>query len=306
MKIGVISRSAGFHASANVCGSIPGAEYVHWHNWRKLVNYDAIYIVGWYVGSPQARQEHEAIVALGKPTIIHWAGSDVLILNQYVHDIGDQDALDILNSAKNVRMFAQTDKLKKEVFDLIVYFGNDITVCPISTRLDIDVMPIEKKFNGEVDPKVSLYIPPGRRDFFHFNTIHEVTTKMEDVIFIATSFSSNVGDRQLTENFVDWGKLGDKGMMQLMSICNIHLRLVEHDGFSLSVIENCLAGRYVITNQDYPHTMKVEPTVDAVVEAINKVKEIKEPNRDAAEFYKANYGKEQYAQKVMEAFDGIN
>jgi hypothetical protein len=266
MKIAVVSRSAGFHAKNIIANVLPDAEYIDWHKQELLKNYDVIYCLGWYLASMQAKHEYMNLLNMGKTLIIHWAGSDVSLCKQFEKEYG-------------------SDRIK---------------VCTLPSRLDISPVPLDAMMNGEIDTKVSLYIPPGRADFFKMPLIMKVAEKLPEIGFIVCSFSSPRRSQIIRDNVVDWGKLGDKGIQYIMESCNIHLRLVEHDGFSLSVIENCLMGRRVITNMDYPHTHKVSLGVDEIVAKIKELAELKEPDLEAARFYEKNYGKQRYVDYIKE------
>lgn len=319
MKIAVVSRSAGFHARYNIAAVLNKSEehtvdFINWFTPEKLKDYDWIYLLGWYAGSIDSKQEHEKIIKFDKPTIVHWAGSDVVVTGEYFKEIGDKKCLDVVFGSDNIAHLSQGEKLSKEVeklwFSSSEFVADDPPcypiVCPIASRLDIpEVLPMPINFNKEVTPAVSLYIPPGRPEFFHFDLCKEVADAMSEIPFIICAFQSDVGESPITENMTDWGKIGDKGMIELMSICNIHLRLVEHDGFSLSVIENMLAGRRVITNWDYPFGQKVPLEKDAIVEKINKFAYVPLQDHRAADYYRQYYGQDQYREKVFKTFKEI-
>ncbi len=300
MKIAVVSRSAGFHAKNIIANVLPNATYVEWHKQHLLKDYDVIYCLGLYVASMQSCQEYWDLLLMPQPLIIHWAGSDISLCKFYEKDFGSlAEMRDELNG-DNVIHLAQTEQLADEVINWGI---NNVDVCTLPSRLDLEPCDLDIVAGGENDTKVSLYIPPGRTDFFKLPIIMEVAAKLPDIDFIICSFSSPKRQQLITDNVVDWGKLGDKAMRYLMESCNIHLRLVEHDGFSLSVIENKLMGRRVITNQDYPHTEKVSLDVDEIVAKIKELAEIKEPDYEGAKFYEENYGKARYIQYIKELLD---
>ena len=300
MKIAVVSRSAGFHAKNIIANVLPDATYIPWHQQHLLKDYDVIYCLGLYIASMQSLQEYWNLLLMPQPLIIHWAGSDISLCKSYEKDFGDLSKMrDELNNGDTIHL-AQTNMLADEV----VKWGiNSVDVCTLPSRLDLEPCALDIVQGGGNDTKVSLYIPPGRTDFFKLPLIMEVAEKLPDINFIICAFSSPIRQKLLSDNMADWGKLGDKGMRYLMESCNIHLRLVEHDGFSLSVIENKLMGRRVITNQDYPHTEKVGLDVDEIVAKIKELADIKEPDYEGAKFYKENYGKARYIKYIEELLD---
>lgn len=288
MKIAILSKSAAWHAQYNVAANFveQGGRFVPWGRFGELADADVIYLIGWYVYDLRTMQNHRDIIKLGKPTVIHWAGSDITAIAEFAVESGTRGLLEPLLS-KNVIHFAETDQMINEV----LRFGvPEVTLCPIASRKQYQPMPLPKKMNGEIDPMISVYMPPQRTGFFNYDTIMAVAEKIPDVNFILYSLASPVGCRQVSDNVADWGKLGAEQMDELIGCTNAHIRIVEHDGRSLSVIENCMAGRRVIYNQDAPHTVKVGYNIDEIVGAVKMVNEELEPDETASEYYIKNYG----------------
>jgi hypothetical protein len=78
--------------------------------------------------------------------------------------------------------------------------------------------------------------------------------------------------------------------------CSHYIRLCEHDGFSNLSAEFMMAGKVVITNQDQPYQVKVEPTVEAVLAALES-----KPHRHAPAWYREATDK----RHVIEAFQEL-
>lgn len=305
MKIAVLSRSAGWHAKHNVVEILKelGAEYYTWSLRAKAKNADIIYLVGWYISGIASFQQHYELLKWGKPVIIHWAGTDVMLVDKYMkEEAGSEDVIGPLCS-DNVTHLCQTDALGREVKQLGIH--QDITTCPIASRLDLKPEPFSTDMSGKVMPQCTTYIPPGRADFYHFNLVHEVALLCPDVNFIITSMTSPQGQRLIADNLADFGKLSSKQMTHVIYDSNMHLRLVPHDGMSLSVVEHGLAGRRILYSLDHLHTIKVPLEAKAIAESIGEIKDLPEPDYEAAEYFKRNFGQEQYRNKVEEICNGV-
>lgn len=296
-KIAILSQSAAWHAQYNVLPNFKEEmDFIPWHRFYKLKDYDILYLIGWYVYDIRTMQDHYGLLSLGKPVVIHWAGTDILSINEYSKSTNKEKLLTPL-LADNVVHFAETEQMKREVEEFGV---RNIGICPVSSRKQYTPLPLPLKFDGTVEPVVSVYLPVGRTAFFNYELIMKVAEKLPDVNFILYSNSSAVGCRKLTDNVVDWGKIGGGEQMDdLIGVTSMHLRIVEHDGRSLSVIENMMAGRRVIYNQDSPFVERVQTDVDSIVGAINRVKGIAEPHKEASEFYTKEYGAETHRRILL-------
>lgn len=297
MKLAVVSFSAGFHAKNNVTPLFEdvGAYYAPWHQTQELEGADAIYCIGWYVSSMQALQQHMALLQRGVPVIVHWAGSDILCCQEFGKNIDLRKMWEALN-ADHVVNTAGRPALVTEVRELGI---RDVRLCHIASRkiFTPEILPI--KSGPTVDHLVTTYIPPGRTDFFNMPMIMEVCTRLKDIPFITYSFSSTETQERILPNLTDWGKLTDRTMEHLIYASTIHLRIVEHDGCSLSVIENAMAGRRIVTNMMYPHISVTPKTVDGIAEAIENIMELKEPDYKLSEFYRKEFGPEKQKEIIL-------
>lgn len=289
MKLAITSFSAGFHAKNNTAPIFEdvGGYYVNWHQLKKFDEVDAIYCIGWYCTTMQALQQHLDLLRRGVPVIVHWAGSDIITTKQYGEEMDLTEMFDLLNS-DHVTMTAGREIVRKEALELGC---KKVRLCPIASRLDPKVVPFQIKAGGVIDPLVTVYMPPNRLEFFNFNTILEVAKKLDDIAFILYSFSSTPTQKRILPNMSDWGKLTDSTYVQLIEAANMHLRMVEHDGLSLSVIEHCLAGRHVICNQDYPELTRIPNDVDQIVGVIEEIRDLKEPRIEVSNYYRKHFGK---------------
>lgn len=274
-----------------------GGEFVSWHQLSQ-VDYntvDAIYCIGWYVTGLQSLQQHMELLKKDVPVIVHWAGSDVLCCQEFGKNMDLTTMWKALNQ-DHVIHTAGRPALLREVEELGI---KKVTKCHLSSRKIYEPMPFQIKSGGVVDPLCTVYMPPARLEFFNMDTVLKVGEECPNVTFILCSFSSAHIQRQLLPNMADWGKLSDTYYNQLVGASNMHLRMVDHDGCSLSVIENCMAGRRVICNQQYPELPTVPNDVDQIVDCIEDYAHIKLPNKRVAEYYRREFGPEKQREIIL-------
>jgi len=91
------------------------------------------------------------------------------------------------------------------------------------------------------------------------------------------------------------GRLNEKQMETLISESSCLMRMLPHDGLSISVEEFLCAGRRVITN--IPHikgAFNAKLDIDATIEEINKVKKFKEPDEANAKYWRSKLSHKKY------------
>lgn len=297
MNLIITSFSAGFHAQENVTPIFQdvGGKFVTWHQIPTVKEMDAIYCIGWYATGMQSLQQHLDLLKKGVPVIVHWAGSDVICCKELGENIDLSEMWEALNQ-DHVIHTAGRPALAEEVKALGV---KNVTRCHLASRKIYEPMPFQIRAGGVIDPLCTVYMPPARHEFFHMDTVVKVAEKCSDINFILCSFSSPREQKPILPNLSDWGKLSGNYYDQLVYASNMHLRMVEHDGCSLSVIENCMAGRRVICNQDYPELPTVPNDVDQIVECIEDYAYIKLPDKRIAEYYRHEFGPEKQKEIIL-------
>lgn len=303
-RLGILSRGAEFHAKFNVTPVIMqdyfdpgvvkpqgGVEYYPWINREQAIaECDHIYIIGFFCENLELKQQYCQF--LDKPNgkvIIHWIGTDVLNCAAF-KESGEKELFEKLKQP-NVVHLAENQEMRKEVLDLGV---PRVTLCPVASRIQPEVLPLPTKMNGELHPLFSVYMPPQRHDFFNKDLIMQVAAKTPELNYIFYAYSDGQKSTPLTENVMGWGKIPDGVYQTLIKQSTGHLRLVEHDGISLTMVEFCMAGRYFITNQERPHTIKCGLNVDEVVARVREVALKKTPNKVAARYYAENFGADRH------------
>ncbi|MBK7128341.1 MAG: hypothetical protein IPH66_03115 [Crocinitomicaceae bacterium] len=96
---------------------------------------------------------------------------------------------------------------------------------------------------------VLSYLGEGQEKFYGIDYILELAVKYPDIHFHLTGTKGNAVNAPTNVHFYGW--VSKAVMQSLLNEHPIYLRLTEHDGYSLSVMEAIANGNYVIWNQ--PH-----------------------------------------------------
>lgn len=258
-----------------------------------------------------AKVDTRKAVETQDPVIIFWVGTDIMNLESQWKYGCDERYVEKLNHP-NIFHVAETAKTKEE---LSHYFDN-ITVIPIPPPVEYDVMPIPPS------KKVAVYMPPGRKDFYNYGLIIEAARQLPDVTFIF--YASQEIEPTMCEhaeglpNAWNFGPLDRDDMERLVADCRVCLRITEHDGLPLSVLEFGMAGRHVIFNHldivkvGFHFTWPVNPLTESRLEPnyaadlakmISEAVTVDKPEEALSLHYKERYGHAVFMKKFNELLE---
>lgn len=100
--------------------------------------------------------------------------------------------------------------------------------------------------------KVCIYMPPARHEFFRYELMQEVA-KHCDVIWLDAPAD----------------KLDSVDVKNIIRQSKVLVRAPIHDGLSHTVMEFMTAGRTVLNTQDLPYCVKIEPTIEDILNKID-------------------------------------
>ena len=195
-----------------------------------------------------------------KKRIIHWCGTDVLSL---------QDA-SVIPEATH---YADYQKLVDELFEK----GIDAKEVMWPTNHHFPVTPLPEK------PRIACYLgsDPIRYGGDVFALVEEAMPEYE---FIAYQFGSRGYDE----------------MKELVDACSMYVRLTYHDGSAASAREFMEAGRRAITTNGIPYATQVRPyDVTGIMSAIRKLAKEKEPDYEAAAYWREQNSVERYLGEAL-------
>jgi hypothetical protein len=226
--------------------------------WLKLVRASDLLILVSYGGPDLFCLRQLAIaVALGRPVIRYWVGTDVLICCQ---DASSRQAAKILTS------------FTSENLAVAFHLAEELLSCGIKAKVIPAVLSFQKlKLDDRpksIEKRILIYVPNHRKEFFGGSTVEKVIQTNPDMEFIM------VGDREqkwLAElpNVQNLGWAED--MNHVYSKVGCLLRITEHDGLPRMILEALGRGKYVIYNRFFPSCWQAV-TLDEIQEKIDLFK----------------------------------
>jgi hypothetical protein len=221
---------------------------------------------------------------LKKTTINHWIGTDVLIAKKNMHKCAIMQKLIKYNYCGSKILYDELKEIniKSEIVPIVL---QDIPHC-------ISKMPDNHK--------ILVYLPQGREVFYGLNIVKKLIYKFKDIEFYIVGNDSDIfsGVRNVK-------MLGHVSLLEMNNIydrISILLRIPEHDGLSLMLLEALAKGKYVIYKYEFPYTFTARSYEEAE-KAINIIlKKEKKPiaNKEASEYIVKNYSTRLYINKILE------
>lgn len=219
----------------------------------------------------------------GKKVINHWIGSDVLVAKR-----GKTSKINQLFIDKNL----SCSSLIKEELNEMGIRSTLIPIIPSGLKYDIAKMP--------ANHGVLVYLPEGKEEFYGLKYVELLANKFSNVLFyiVANTNSKLI----LLDNVIFMGKLGLVEMEKLYDKISILLRLPEHDGLSLMLIEALAKGKKVIYKYDFPHVYTIKNEEELVYIFKQIVEEEPTINYEANRFINENYNEEVIYEMIKREF----
>lgn len=231
----------------------------------------------------------EAAHAIGIPILVVWAGSDVTIAAQNPFDL----AIIKRHGYDNV---AVAPWLVEELHEIGIQ-AKTLAVGAVETVET--TAPLPNVF------RVLTYLPQPRRAFYGEKRVYDLARRMPDVQF--TVLGPGGADGNAPDNVSFAGLVDD--VPSRIDASSVLLRLTDHDGASVLVLEALARGRHVVWTHDYPG-VRVAHDTDQAFEALSELYDahrrgMLEPNRDGIEFVRANFAPEDIARNFEAHLDAL-
>lgn len=221
---------------------------------------DDCHIIGMY--DPNGYEATLKNTARAKRRIIHWCGTDVLML---------QDA-SVLPEAVHV---ADAPWLVEELHGKGVY----ATTVMWPTRHHFEVMPLPDK------PMFACYLGSSNGAAYGSETLQMLAEALPEYGFIGYRY----------------GEYDAEGMAGLVKASTCALRLTHHDGSGASPREFMEAGRYAITSMPLPFATRVRPDdLVGLIKACRQVAARKQPDAEAAGYWAAQNSEARFLAEMGE------
>jgi len=295
----VVAFGAEFHA-INIAKMI-GADISPIPNFKPN-HYEGLYFVGGY---PQFIEQVDTAVRINRisdaegrpispvsPTkrIMHWIGSDVYFMQELSRRALETD-VNYYNQIIDVHL-CETPHIRKELRAL----GIKARIVPIPPRKLYDLMPLPET------PTVACYLPDGgTAPLYNPQLMETIAGKMPDVKFIFYGKGMPMKKKKNIEYrvFNPDEKVYDK----LIADSTVLVRLMVHDGLSLSIPEFATAGRQIVTNIKLDEVIVPEDnTIAGVVKAIRKALKLG-VNKNGAEYYKKLMDPKKFKKTINDLLD---
>lgn len=222
-------------------------------NLIKLIRADAVYNVGGF--DVDSNSFYRLAKRLQKKVIIHWIGTDVLLQTKDFQSTGKIINSDVIN-------LSVSKQLQEELKNIGV---NSIEI-PI-VPFDIPYPPAPPMPSEHA---VMVYLPAGKEEFYGWRQVKLLADRNPTIPFYIVA-NDGVEDA-VSDNIFFMGMLAHKDLVALYKKISILLRIPEHDGLPVMMIEALGMGRTVIHNIKFPFVVTPENRSDtALMETFQRV-----------------------------------
>ncbi len=221
------------------------------------------------------------------PTIVIWAGSDVLTA------AGDPGTLEIIKDDGYINI-ADGAWLVDELREI----GIKATYNPVTAvETPAEAAPLSRDFS------VVTYLPEPRRAFYGEKSVYAVARACPEIVFNVVGDGHANAAAPPNVRFLGYVQ----NMAHVLDTSTVLLRMPEHDGKSMLVLEALARGRHVIWTYDFPGVHQVA----SVTEAINLLRTFHEQhkrgklelNRTGMEFVREEFSRDKIASRFEAVLD---
>jgi glycosyltransferase involved in cell wall biosynthesis len=149
-------------------------------------------------------------------------------------------------------------------------------------------------------PAVVAFIPEERPDFYKLSVLYELAASFQNVRFMIVGSKEGEPNCPGNISFLGFQKNMDEIYMQ----SNALIRIVEHDGLSLMVLEALSRGRQVIWSEQFPHCYYARDTASAKA-ALLKIINNPEINHNGASYVQETFNKNKIIGGLVEIYKGL-
>ncbi|HBF38392.1 MAG TPA: hypothetical protein DDW50_13880 [Firmicutes bacterium] len=259
--------------------------------WLTLLRVKAIYLIG---GDLRSNRFYTAAVFLRKKLIMHWVGSDILEMKEWLKK-GHRFSPLLL---KHSHHWAEVDWTAGELQEL----GIKAQVVPLTpASFPAEVKELPAKF------VVLCYLPPEREHFYGGTEMIQLAKQFPDIVFLAVAASPTDSHPDWPENIIPVGWVDDMG--ELYPEITVLVRFTEHDGLSFMVLEALANGRHVIWSYPFEGVRKATnyaQLMGAISELYQDFQAGKLPLNQPGRAYVADHYRPQAVwQRIYQGINGV-
>lgn len=215
-----------------------------------------------------------------KKVISHWIGSDVLKAQE-------------LGNLKSVQSYIDCNLtcspiIKEELLELKIE-SKEIPILPMNMSEEYSALPAK---HG-----VIMYLPKGNEKFYGISYLEYAAKEFKDLDFYIVG---NDNDSINLKNVHFLGKIPKEKMFELYDKTSILIRLPEHDGLSLMLLEALVKGKEVIYCYDFPHTVRVTNNNELKEAIINIISNVPKYNEKGHNYILEQYNLHDIKERLKE------
>ena len=220
-----------------------------------------------------------------KKVICHWIGTDVLIA---------------MKKPRRTRFLQKFINLNLSGSLLLKQELESIGILSIEEHIILDDINYEIEKAPEKH-RVLVYLPTNNIEFYGGKYIEKLAIDFSNIEFYIVA---NENEKRFKgyNNIMNFGKVSLEKMEEIYKSISILIRLVEHDGLSLMLMEALVKGKEVIYSYDFPDTYKSN-NYDDLKQIFQKIIEVKPKlNEEGAKYIKENFSRKKYINNLKKYF----
>lgn len=271
-------------------------EWIDLADWRKMTLLQRLGravkadVVHYFVGRVKLL-EILIFRCVGKRVVLHFVGTDLLSLQSS----GSRKK----REARIVQRFASVVADGQNLVDELSQLGIAAQLLPFVTS---NVNEDRSSLYWENGPpwKFVSYIPAKARDFYGFDTVIEAARRFPVFEFLILHMKKEDCSQPLPPNVKLLGRVENVG--EILKSCHALIRITEHDGMPMMVVEALSCGRYVVFSGTFP-CCRQAGNIDEVVQSIEEVTRQSKCNMDGFDYVANNLSRNKLSELYMELYE---
>lgn len=221
---------------------------------------------------------------MGRKVILHFIGTDVSQTLAAKRKIWVTKLWQLLGA----RVLADFEELTDELGTQGITAH---TVAFMNREVKDHEMPYPDGFS------VLSYVPEGKEEFYGMPAILECAARMPETKFFIISNTTDFG----LENVISLGRVPD--IIEEINRHNVLIRLTQHDGMAIGVVEALSCARYVVWSKRFPHCSWA---VDAegLFQALGRLQEAKSSNLAGKDYVLERFAPQRIREEIWGYWQG--
>jgi hypothetical protein len=177
-----------------------------------------------------------------------------------------------------------------------VFFDMEAKFIPSVPEKVLSLKDLPKEFS------IATYVHETKPEWYNYDLMVKVAREFKHIPFYI--FARNIERPVDSPNITHLGFLEGKDKIEAMKEVSLFIRIAKHDSCSVFMIEFLQLGRYAINCLKFPFVFHAK-NFNSMVKDINKIKELKVPNREGSEYYRKNYSPKKQVERIEEVITSL-